>query len=63
MDVALLQSGKLQEALSGVQKWLIDTEEMVASQKPPSFDFKVVKAQVEEQKVYSLSLCDCNKQL
>ena len=51
MDVGLLQSGKFQEALDGLAKWLTDTEEMVANQKPPSADYKVVKAQLQEQKV------------
>lgn len=51
MDVGLLQSGKFQEALAGLAKWLTDTEEMVANQKPPSADYKVVKAQLQEQKV------------
>ncbi|XP_035224503.1 microtubule-actin cross-linking factor 1-like isoform X1 [Stegodyphus dumicola] len=58
LDVALLQSGKFQEALSGVQKWLNDTEEMVSNQKPPSSDFKVVKAQVQEQKFLKKMLLD-----
>ncbi|GBM08727.1 Microtubule-actin cross-linking factor 1, isoforms 1/2/3/5 [Araneus ventricosus] len=57
LDIALLQSGKFQEALSGVQKWLIDTEEMVSNQKAPSPDFKVCKAQVQEQKVHYLFFC------
>lgn len=51
LDVGLLQSGKFQEALAGLAKWLTDTEEMVANQKPPSADYKVVKAQLQEQKV------------
>lgn len=51
LDIALLQSGKFQEALIGVEKWLKDTEEMVANQKGPACDFKVVKAQIQEQKV------------
>jgi len=51
LDVGLLQSGKFQEALDGLAKWLTDTEEMVANQKPPSADYKVVKAQLQEQKV------------
>lgn len=51
LDVGLLQSGKFQEALDGLSKWLADTEEMVANQKPPSADYKVVKAQLQEQKV------------
>lgn len=51
LDVGLLHSGKFQEALDGLAKWLTDTEEMVANQKPPSADYKVVKAQLQEQKV------------
>lgn len=50
LDQALLQSGKFQEALQGILKWLSDSEEMVRNQKPPSIDYKVVKAQLQEQK-------------
>lgn len=57
LDVGLLHSGKFQEALDGLAKWLSDTEEMVANQKPPSADYKVVKAQLQEQKVkYNLQI-------
>lgn len=55
LDIGLLQSGKFQEALDGFAKWLTDTEEMVANQKPPSADYKVVKAQLQEQKVNDFS--------
>uniref|UniRef100_W4VR42 Putative short stop n=1 Tax=Corethrella appendiculata TaxID=1370023 RepID=W4VR42_9DIPT len=58
LDVALLQSGKFQEALDGLSKWLSDTEEMVANQKPPSADYKVVKAQLQEQKFLTKMLLD-----
>ncbi|XP_037914652.1 dystonin isoform X30 [Hermetia illucens] len=58
LDVALLQSGKFQEALDGLAKWLSDTEEMVANQKPPSSDYKVVKAQLQEQKFLKKMLLD-----
>ncbi|XP_017836803.1 dystonin isoform X21 [Drosophila busckii] len=58
LDVALLQSGKFQEALAGLSKWLSDTEEMVANQKPPSADYKVVKAQLQEQKFLKKMLLD-----
>ncbi|XP_067144023.1 microtubule-actin cross-linking factor 1 isoform X6 [Centruroides vittatus] len=58
LDVALLQSGKFQEALAGVEKWLQDTEDMVANQKPPSADYKVVKAQLQEQKFLNKLLLD-----
>lgn len=58
LDVGLLQSGKFQEALDGLAKWLSDTEEMVANQKPPSADYKVVKAQLQEQKFLKKMLLD-----
>ncbi|KAI8122401.1 Dystonin [Lucilia cuprina] len=61
LDVALLQSGKFREALAGLSKWLSDTEEMVANQKPPSsyrLDYKVVKAQLQEQKFLKKMLLD-----
>ncbi|XP_034478277.1 dystonin isoform X20 [Drosophila innubila] len=58
LDVALLQSGKFQEALAGLSKWLSDTDEMVANQKPPSCDYKVVKAQLQEQKFLKKMLLD-----
>jgi len=51
LDYGLLQSGKFQDALDGFAKWLADTEELVSNQKPPSADYKVVKAQLQEQKV------------
>ncbi|CAH0551956.1 unnamed protein product [Brassicogethes aeneus] len=58
LDIGLLQSGKFQEALDGLAKWLTDTEEMVANQKPPSSDYKVVKAQLQEQKFLKKMLLD-----
>ncbi|KAK5647774.1 hypothetical protein RI129_002666 [Pyrocoelia pectoralis] len=58
LDIALLQSGKFQEALDGLAKWLTDTEELVANQKPPSADYKVVKAQLQEQKFLKKMLLD-----
>ncbi|XP_073988678.1 dystonin-like protein short stop isoform X7 [Rhodnius prolixus] len=58
LDVGLLQSGKFQEALEGLSKWLSDTEEMVANQRPPSADYKVVKAQLQEQKFLKKMLLD-----
>ncbi|KAF5301224.1 hypothetical protein FQA39_LY10810 [Lamprigera yunnana] len=58
LDIALLQSGKFQEALDGLAKWLTDTEELVVNQKPPSADYKVVKAQLQEQKFLKKMLLD-----
>lgn len=48
---ALLHCGRFQDALESLLSWLTDTEELVANQKPPSAEFKVVKAQIQEQKV------------
>lgn len=50
LDQALLQTGKFQDALKGLLTWLNDSEEMVKNQKPPSIDYKVAKAQLQEQK-------------
>ena len=50
LDQALLQTGKFQEALQGLLRWLQDSEEMMRNQKPPSIDYKVAKAQLQEQK-------------
>ena len=51
LDNALLQSGKFKEALASLLDWLTETEEMVANQKPPSTDYKVLKTQMQMQKV------------
>ncbi|XP_035712122.1 microtubule-actin cross-linking factor 1 isoform X8 [Folsomia candida] len=58
LDVALLQSGKFKEALDGLDKWLSEMEDLVANQKPPSADAKVVKAQLQEQKFLNKMLLD-----
>ena len=51
LDQGLLQSGKYGEALGGLMSWMDEMEDMMQNQKPPSADYKVVKAQVQEQKV------------
>lgn len=51
MQEALLHCGRFQDAVESILSWLIDTEDLVANQKPPSAEFKVVKAQIQEQKV------------
>ncbi|CAO1430403.1 unnamed protein product, partial [Diamesa serratosioi] len=50
LDQALLQTGKFQDALKGLINWLKDSEDMINNQKSPSIDYKVVKAQLQEQK-------------
>lgn len=51
LQEALLHCGKFQDALEPLLSWLNDTEELVANQKPPSAEYRVVKAQIQEQKV------------
>ncbi|XP_060727867.1 dystonin isoform X10 [Tachysurus vachellii] len=55
---ALLHCGRFQDALESLFSWLKDTEELVASQKPPSAEFKVVKAQIQEQRLLQKLLDD-----
>ncbi|XP_039857732.1 dystonin isoform X7 [Simochromis diagramma] len=55
---ALLHCGQFQDALESLLSWLTDTEELVANQKPPSAEFKVVKAQIQEQKLLQRLLDD-----
>ncbi|XP_016332643.1 dystonin isoform X3 [Sinocyclocheilus anshuiensis] len=54
----LLHCGRFQDALECLLSWLTDTEELVANQKPPSAEFKVVKAQIQEQKLLQRLLDD-----
>lgn len=51
LDSAILQSGKFNDALKNLIDWMKETEDLVANQKPPSPDYKVAKAQLQEQKV------------
>jgi len=51
LQEALLRCGKFQDALEPLLSWLTDTEELISNQKPPSAEYKVVKAQIQEQKV------------
>lgn len=57
LQEALLHRGKFQDALEPLLSWLTDTEDLIANQKPPSAEYKVVKAQIQEQKV---SFCYLN---
>ncbi|KAL7980630.1 hypothetical protein Chor_001784 [Crotalus horridus] len=50
LQEALLHCGKFQDALEPLLSWLADTEELISNQKPPSTEYKVVKAQIQEQK-------------
>ncbi|KAL6101743.1 dst [Pungitius sinensis] len=55
---ALLHCGRFQDALESLLSWLTDTEDLMANQKPPSAEFKVVKAQIQEQKLLQRLLDD-----
>ncbi|XP_038656560.1 dystonin isoform X2 [Scyliorhinus canicula] len=58
LQEALLHCGRFQDAFESLLSWLMDTEELVANQKPPSAEFKVVKAQIQEQKLLQHLLDD-----
>ncbi|KAM5163309.1 dystonin isoform 1-T1 [Mantella aurantiaca] len=58
LQEALLQCGRFQDALESILSWLADTEDLVANQKSPSAEFKVVKAQIQEQKLLQRLLDD-----
>merc|ERR1712106_265797 len=58
LDQGLLQSGKYGEALGGLMSWMDEMEDMMQNQKAPSADYKVVKAQVQEQKFVQKLLND-----
>ncbi|KAM9005096.1 dystonin isoform 13-T13 [Sarcophilus harrisii] len=58
LQEALLHCGRFQDALESLLSWLVDTEDLVANQKPPSAEFKVVKAQIQEQKLLQRLLDD-----
>ncbi|XP_041359579.1 microtubule-actin cross-linking factor 1, isoforms 1/2/3/5-like isoform X10 [Gigantopelta aegis] len=55
---AFIHSGKFNEALDSLLSWLAETEDLVANQKPPSPEHKVVKAQLQEQKFLQKMLVD-----
>ncbi|XP_018416047.1 PREDICTED: dystonin isoform X2 [Nanorana parkeri] len=58
LQEALLQCGRFQDALESILSWLADTEDLVTNQKLPSAEFKVVKAQIQEQKLLQRLLDD-----
>ncbi|KAM5285430.1 dystonin isoform 24-T24 [Hipposideros larvatus] len=58
LQEALLHCGRFQDALESLLSWMQDTEELVANQKPPSAEYKVVKAQIQEQKLLQRLLDD-----
>ena len=49
LDQGLLQSGKYGEALGGLMSWMDEMDDMMQNQKPPSADYKVIRAQIQEQ--------------
>ncbi|XP_019403108.1 PREDICTED: microtubule-actin cross-linking factor 1 isoform X14 [Crocodylus porosus] len=58
LQEALLHCGKFQDALEPLLSWLADTEDLISNQKPPSAEYKVVKAQIQEQKLLQRLLDD-----
>lgn len=63
LQEALLHCGKFQDALEPLLSWLADTEELISNQKPPSAEYKVVKAQIQEQKVSELETVNAEQYL
>ncbi len=55
---ALHGLGSYKDAVNSLSAWLEDTEELVSNQKPPSPDHKVVKAQLQEQKLLQKMIDD-----
>ncbi|KAL4629457.1 microtubule-actin cross-linking factor 1-like isoform X7 [Arapaima gigas] len=58
LQEALLHCGKFQDALEPLLSWLSDTEDLITNQKPPSAEYRVVKAQIQEQKLLQRLLDD-----
>merc|ERR1719278_2300529 len=58
LDQGLLQSGKFADAMGGLLSWFDEMDDMIANQKPPSSDYKVIKAQMQEQKFVQKLLND-----
>lgn len=56
LDNSLLQAGKFHDALDHLLVWLKETEETIANQKSPSPDYKIIKSQLQEQKVRAMLL-------
>ncbi|XP_054153648.1 microtubule-actin cross-linking factor 1-like isoform X2 [Oppia nitens] len=48
----------LEDQLTATLRWLSDTEEEMANQKPISADYQVVKAQLQEQKLFKKLITD-----
>ena len=61
LDQGLLQSGKFAEAMNGLLSWFDEMDDMMSNQKPPSSDYKVIKAQMQEQKFVQKLLNDRKK--
>ena len=57
LDGALMQSGKFADALESLMTWLSDAEQLVLTNvKPLSPDYKLLKTQMQEQKVRDVSI-------
>lgn len=64
LDTSLLQCGKYQESVTSLLDWIHETQDMVSNQRAPSADYKVAKAQLQEQKVSqnftAVRICLCS---
>ncbi|KAM6312936.1 microtubule-actin cross-linking factor 1, isoforms 6/7-like [Podargus strigoides] len=52
LEEALLHCEKFQDTLEPFLSWLEDTEELISTQKPPSAEYRMVKAQIQKQKCF-----------
>ncbi|XP_054153654.1 microtubule-actin cross-linking factor 1, isoforms 1/2/3/4-like isoform X7 [Oppia nitens] len=52
------QLQEIKDQLTATLRWLSDTEEEMANQKPISADYQVVKAQLQEQKLFKKLITD-----
>lgn len=57
IDAALQSLGSYNDAYNSLLNWLDETEELINNQKPPSADFKLVKAQLQNHE-FQLRLLD-----
>lgn len=57
IDAALQSLGSYNDAYDSLLNWLEETEELLNNQKPPSADFKLVKAQLQNHD-FQLKLLD-----
>ncbi len=51
LNLDLLKSGKFKDAVDSLLTWMTEAEEMLANQKTTSLDDKVIRSQLQTQRV------------